>query len=83
MDINNDGVLQCEEFVQMIRFLMRLGAVLMSVELAARAKKNQTARLDFYPHHILKHLNLWIRHFFERVGPSNLGHWVPKNGAST
>eukprot|EP00435_Cladocopium_sp_Y103_P039397 s3451_g10.t1 len=36
MDINNDGVLQCEEFVQMIRFLM----------------------LDFYPHHILKHLNL-------------------------
>lgn len=39
MDINNDGVLQCEEFVQMIRFLM----------------------LDFYPHHILKHLNLTLR----------------------
>ena len=29
MDINNDGVLQCEEFVQMVRFLMPLGKSLL------------------------------------------------------
>ncbi|CAE7200706.1 Pdia3 [Symbiodinium sp. CCMP2456] len=36
MDVNGDGLLQDEEFIQVVRFLM----------------------LDYYPHHILKHLNL-------------------------
>ncbi|CAE7567502.1 RAB34 [Symbiodinium natans] len=38
MDVNGDGLLQDEEFVQVIRFLM----------------------LDYYPHHILKHLHLTL-----------------------
>ena len=92
MDINNDGVLQCEEFVQMIRFLMLLGCILVPPNIpkpsficVSREKEGNNAealkisvtscqsfhqlsllpprgwdelRLDFYPHHILKHLNL-------------------------
>ena len=48
--------LQDEEFIQVVRFLMPVSYCCLSASWHSRPQTE--ARLDYYPHHILKHLNL-------------------------